>query len=55
MQRLIIYGETLVTMSVRDAYFDADHVLASEDGLNFAFGITHYDSNQEAVDDPRYG
>ena len=55
LQRLYIYGETIVTMAIRDAHYTYNHTIATEDGLKFAFAITHYDSNPEPVDDPRYG
>ena len=55
MHRLIVYGETIVTMSVRDSYYDPDHIFSSDDGLEFAFAITEYDNNAEPIEDPRYG
>ena len=42
-------------MAIRDAHYDYNHTIASDDGLKFAFAITHYDSNPEPVDDLRYG
>ena len=55
MQRLSVYGETMVTMSVRDTHFDSDYTITSENGLKFAIAIIDYDSNPEPIDDPRYG
>lgn len=56
MQRLIVFGETVVTNSVRDSHFSPENVYISSDyGLNFAFAITAYDSNRESIEDPRYG
>ena len=40
MQRLAVFEETVVTMSVRESHFDAAiDTISTEDGLNFAFGI----------------
>ena len=55
MQRLVVFGETVVTMSVKDSFFTPDDTITSEEGFKLAFGLTAYDSNQEAIDDPRYG
>ena len=55
MARLVKYNETAVMTSVRDSYYSADHTFTSEDGFELAFGITAFDSNQEPIDDPRYG
>ena len=55
LQRLYIYGETIVTMAIRDAHYDYNHTISTQDGLKFAYAITHYDNNPEPVDDPRYG
>ena len=55
MQRLVLFEETVVTMSVRDSHYTPDFNITSEDGLKFAFAITAYDSNREPIDDPRYG
>ena len=56
MQRLIVFGETVVTFSIRDSHFSPENVyISTKMGLNFAFAITDYDSNRESVEDPRYG
>ena len=49
IQRLAIYGETVVTMSVRDSNFSPEEVFPTEIELihsdfNIAFGFTAYDS-----------
>ena len=65
MEKLIQFGDTIVTMSIRNAHFQT-RVDASpdepdgftsnkEDGMQFAFGITAYDSNTEIIEDPQYG
>ena len=50
MQRLAIYGETVVTMSVRDSFFNPEEIFPDEIELihsdfNVAFGFTAYDAN----------
>ena len=50
MQRLAIYGETVVTMSVRDSFFNPEEIFPDEIELiysdfNIAFGFTAYDAN----------
>ena len=53
--RLLDYGETIIVNSVRDAHFDTDKIMSSDDDFNLAFAITAYDANREPIDDPRYG
>ena len=56
LQRLIHFEETVIMESVRDAHFDTDETMSTEkDQFNIAFAITAYDSNQEPIDDYRYG
>ena len=55
MQRLIVFGESIVTMSVRDAHYTTNDTISSDNGLQFAFGLTAYDGNREIIEDPRYG
>ena len=60
MSRLVMFGETVVTMSVRDSYYTPEEVFPydvelSYDGFDLAFGLTAYDLNRERVDDPRFG
>ena len=60
IQRLAIYGETVVTMSLRDSFFNPEEIFPDEIELiysdfNVAFGFTAYDANQERIDDPAYG
>lgn len=55
MQRLSVYGDTTVMMSIRDTHFDSDFQITSEDGLKFAVAILAYDGDPEPIDDPRYG
>ena len=49
IQRLAIYGETVVTMSIRDSHFTPEEVFPQDMELtnpnfNIAFGFTAYDS-----------
>ena len=39
------FGDTLTYRSVEDSYFNSSHVVTTDQGLKFAFGITAYDSN----------
>ena len=60
MQRLAIYGETVVTMSVRDSYFTPEEIFPDEIELiytdfNIVVAFTAYDSVTERIDDPTYG
>ena len=55
MQRLLVFNETVITMSVTDNAFTSDFVFSSDQGLRFAFAITAYDDNPESIEDPRYG
>ena len=54
--RLVQNGETLVTLSMRDTYFEDDFVMSSEEHkLKFAFALTAYDENVEYEDESEYG
>ena len=61
MQRLAIYGETVVTMSIRDSHFTPEQIFPEEieqlihSDFNVAFGFTAYDGNSERIDDPTIG
>ena len=61
MQRLAMYGETVVTMSVRDSYFSPEDVFPDDlseltfSNFNVAFGFAAYDGSTEPIDDPSYG
>ena len=60
IERLAIYGETVVTMSVSDSYFSPEETFPSDVGLifsgfNIAFGFTAYDGSPERIDDPKIG
>ena len=51
------YGDSTIIQSISDSKFTADFKWTSseDDGMQFAFGVTAYDSNQEPIDDPTYG
>ena len=51
--KLLSFDETDIMVSKKDAHFDNEYVYS--DNLMFSFGLTHYDSNPEPVDDPSYG
>ena len=60
MQRLAIYGETVVTMSLRDSYFTPEDVFPDDiemihSDFNIAFAFTAYDNITERIDDPSVG
>lgn len=58
MQRLAFKLETVVTESVREDHFDSadpEDAIGSSNGLNFAFGISAYDTDTSLIEDPRYG
>ena len=51
--KLQLYDETDIMVSSRDAYFESDFVFSN--GLQYAFGITAYDSNPDSIEDPSIG
>ena len=55
LNKVIKYGDSDVNESRVDAYFNSSFVWSSEDGMQFAYGITAYDAEQEPIDDPDYG
>ena len=67
MQRLIVFGETVVTMSIRTDFYTPDFVVTPSPvtspvnpegeafNLNFAFAITAYDGDRSVTEDPDYG
>ena len=60
LQRLVVFGETVVAASVKDSHFTADITFPFPDAeenqdFELAYGITAYDNVQEPFDDPRYG
>ena len=57
MNRLMVYGETVVTMSVKDSHFKATEVFqGNERGFKLAFAITAYDNEEEHPEDlAKYG
>ncbi len=61
MERLLVFGETVVTMSVRDSHFTPENVFPldiealEDDNFNIAFALTAYDAETEPYEDPTYG
>ena len=61
LNRLIVYGETLITSSVKDSYYNMEIVFPDDiedklfDNFNIAFGLTAYDGDEEPIDDLKYG
>ena len=49
------YADTQIIESKEDSFFDSDYIWSSQDGMQFAFGITAYDDNEEAIEDLDYG
>ena len=51
------YGKSTIRLDEIDYYYSEfdKFNLDKAPGLNIAFGITHYDSNYEPIDDPDYG
>ena len=53
-----MYGETVVTMSVRDSYFSPEDIFPDDvteltfSNFNIAFGFLAYDGNPEQIEDP---
>ena len=61
MHRLMQFGETVVTSSVRDSYYQMEQNFPDDikdlyfDQFEIAFAITAYDGNPEPIDDEKYG
>ena len=51
--KLFTFDDTDVMVSSRDSFFSADEIYSRD--LAYAFGITAYDSNAEAIEDPSIG
>ena len=51
--KLLTFDDTDVMVSSRDAYFDSDEEYT--ENLQYAFGLTAYDSNREIIEDPSIG
>ena len=51
--KLFTFDDTDVMVSTRDAYFTSDEEYS--ENLQYAFGVTAYDSNREAIEDPSIG
>lgn len=49
------YGSNTIMVSTRDSYFDTEFEFTTEQGLMIAFGLTAYDDNFDAIEDPSYG
>ena len=61
MHRLMQFGETVVTSSVRDSYYQMEQNFPDDikdlyfDQFEIAFAITAYDGNPEPIDDEKFG
>ena len=61
LTRLWKFGETVVTLSVKDSYYNMDNIFPDHiedlkfNSFSIAFGITAYDGTTESIEDPRYG
>ena len=56
MLKLVFRKDSDVKEILQDSYFSADDIFSTDnDGLQFAFGITSFDSNTESIEDPDYG
>ena len=51
--KLLTFDETDVMLSSIDSHYDANFEYS--ENLNYAFGVTAYDSNPESIDDPTIG
>ena len=51
LHRLIVFGETLITSSVKDSYYNMETVFPDDiedmlfDNFNIAFGLTAFDDD----------
>ena len=55
LSQLYDFGDTNIFSSTIENNYDSDFIFSSDDGLQFAFGITAYDGNSPFADDPDYG
>ena len=55
LEKLIFRKDSDTREVVQDSYYSSDDVFTTEDGLQFAFGITSFDGTTEPIDDPDYG
>ena len=61
MHRLIKFGETIVTTSVKDSHYDMEEVFPDDivdlvsDKFQIAFALSAFDSNPDPIDDPKFG
>ena len=53
--RVFGFGDTKIIESHQESYLNDTFIISSDQGLNFAYGLTAYDENQEIVEDPSYG
>ena len=44
-----------ILSAVNDRFYDPDYIFRAEDGLNFAVGLTAWDSTKESILDPSIG
>jgi len=51
--KLLTFDDTDVMLSAIDSNYDANFEYS--ENLNYAFGVTAYDSNPESIDDPTIG
>lgn len=51
--KLLTFDDTDVMLSAIDSHYDANFEYS--ENLNYAFGVTAYDSNPESIDDPTIG
>ena len=51
------WANSIITNNVMDSFYQDDYVfdLDKKPGLQVAFGMTYYDSNQEIIIEPDYG
>ena len=53
----ILFGfqERMTVRTYDEGYFNSSHILSSHDGIQFAFAITDFDSNELITEDLDYG
>ena len=49
------YGDTNVSINIKDYYFDDNKVLTDTMGFNVAFGLSDFDGKSDFIEDPDYG
>ena len=54
-EKLVLKEGEDILETTKEDFFDDTHELTFEDGINFAVGLSSFDTNTEPILDPQYG